>query len=132
MFSKGRFFLENRCEFQCAHCVMKQIEQIYLLSSHHTCTLCGDWSNLNDLPCASSVCEVAHSQRDVHVLHIQRSLLDAFNEVELRENRFPVFEDLLLGGAGGIGEQIGDILKECPHRLGRDRLLLGLHSESGD
>ena len=41
----------------------------------------------------------AQGHDDVHVLHVVRSLLHALHQVELRENRLPVLEYLLLGAA---------------------------------
>ena len=41
----------------------------------------------------------AQCHGDVHLLHIVRSLLHALHQVELRENRLPVLEYLLLGDA---------------------------------
>ena len=54
------------------------------------------------------------------------------NKCELLEGSHPVLEYLLLCGACGVSQQVRDVLKECPHCLRRDRLLLGLHTVCGD
>ena len=86
-------------ELQCIHGYVKHSQRLRLSSRHHPCPLFGGRCNLEVRSCAPAVGEVAQCHGNVHVLHVVRSLLHTLHQVELRENRLPVLEYLLLDSA---------------------------------
>ena len=63
---------------------------------------------------------------------IDVALLDVVEEAVLLERFLPEADDVVLGLAGGGGQQVGDGLKDGADGLRRDAFFLGLDAERGD
>ena len=63
---------------------------------------------------------------------INVALLDVVEETVLLERFLPEADDVVLGLAGGGGQQVGDGLEDGADGLGRDAFFLGLDAERGD
>ena len=63
---------------------------------------------------------------------IDVALLDVVEETELLERFLPEADDVVLGLAGGGGQQVGDGLEDGADGLRRDAFFLGLDAECGD
>ena len=63
---------------------------------------------------------------------IDVALLDVVEETVLLECFLPEADDVVLGLAGGGGQQVGDGLEDGADGLGRDAFFLGLYAECGD
>lgn len=63
---------------------------------------------------------------------IDVALLDVIEETVLLERFLPEADDVVLGLAGGGGQQVGDGLEDGADGLRRDAFFLGLDAECGD
>ena len=63
---------------------------------------------------------------------IDVALLDVVEETVLLERFLPKADDVVLGLAGGGGQQVGDGLEDGADGLRRDAFFLGLDAECGD
>ena len=74
----------------------------------------------------------SHELLDDVAVVIDVALLDVVEETVLLERFLPEANDVVLGLAGGGGQQVGDGLKDGADGLGRDAFFLGLDAECGD
>ena len=73
-----------------------------------------------------------HELQDDVAVVIDVALLDVVEETVLLERFLPEADDVVLGLAGGGGQQVGDGLEDGADGLGRDAFFLGLDAECGD
>ena len=140
LFSEEQIFLKSRCARILIHPLFYGVVRladaldadVVLCGEHAGTGACGRADSERERrgrPVDHAAC---HELQDDVAVVIDVALLNVVEEAVLLERFLPEADDVVLGLAGGGGQQVGDGLEDGADGLGRDAFFLGLDAECGD